>query len=136
MSKIWKQYLKLKQEDNKTLYLFKAGIFFIFIDKDAQIISQLFHLKLCPFNETIQKCGFPTSQLKKYTTLLENSGYTFKIIDENTTYSLQQYEKNSSLFSFMEEILSIDVNSLSVSETYSLLERIQKEFYDFKNGEI
>ena len=39
MSKIWKQYLKLKQEDNKTLYLFKAGIFLFLLIK----MHKLFH---------------------------------------------------------------------------------------------
>ena len=44
MSKLYNTYISLKaneEDTNNTLYLFKAGLFFICIDKDAQIASNI-----------------------------------------------------------------------------------------------
>ena len=38
MSKLINVYEKLKQENKDTLYLFKSGIFYIFIGNDAKIV--------------------------------------------------------------------------------------------------
>ena len=54
MSKIYEKYLKLKSSSNyekNTLYLFKSGIFFIFIDNDAKLASNLLNLKLVKLND-------------------------------------------------------------------------------------
>lgn len=60
MSKIYDKYLKLKSSNDyqeNTVYLFKSGIFFIFIEEDAKTMSQLLNLKLGKLNENIVKCG-------------------------------------------------------------------------------
>ena len=46
MSKLFDIYKNLKQEDSKTLFLFKSGIFYIFLDEDAKIINNLLDLNL------------------------------------------------------------------------------------------
>ena len=82
MSKLYDKYRKLKTSENhtpNTLYLFKTGLFFIFIDEDAKIISELLNLKLCNLNETIVKCGFPCNSLQKYLNLLKSTPYNISI---------------------------------------------------------
>lgn len=83
MGKLYTKYLHLKQENSDISYAFKVGIFYIFIDKDAEFISNKLGLKLTPLNDTILKCGFPVSKLSKYTELLENEHINFKLVDNN-----------------------------------------------------
>ena len=88
MSKLYSKYLSLKKETNSSkIYLFKSGIFFLFIDEDAKMMSQLLQLKPTNLNPTVLKCGFPVNSLEKYMPLLEQTGKTIEIID---------LEKNSS----------------------------------------
>ena len=42
MSTLYNRYLQLKQEKCDVYYLFKYGIFYIFLDDDAKDISKLF----------------------------------------------------------------------------------------------
>jgi hypothetical protein len=46
---IYNKYIDLKNKDNKLLYLFEVGNFFIFIDEDAKKVSELTNLKLTNF---------------------------------------------------------------------------------------
>ena len=45
MGRLYLKYLKKKDENREKYYLFKSGIFYIFIDEDAIRIS-----KIVPFN--------------------------------------------------------------------------------------
>lgn len=79
MSKLYNKYLELKSKNNNTftLYLFKSGIFYIFLDKDAEIMSNLLHLKLTKLNDNIVKCGFPATHIEKYLKMIELTNYNF-----------------------------------------------------------
>lgn len=66
MSKLYEQYLKLKNEDPKKLYLFKSGLFYIALEDDAVMLSNKFNLKLTNLGNSTLKCGFPESRLKYY----------------------------------------------------------------------
>ena len=66
MNKLYDKYLELKEKDSNTLYLFKSGMFYIFLDSDANVVSEKLKLKLTNFNGTIFKCGFPVQSLTKY----------------------------------------------------------------------
>ena len=69
MSKLYDIYSSLKSNESnsdKTLYLFKSGIFFILIDEDAKIATKILNLKITFLTENVVKCGFPVSSLKKY----------------------------------------------------------------------
>lgn len=70
MSKLYKRYLQLKQVDDSKIYLFKSGIFYIFLQDDAIKMSNLLKLKLTNLNETVVKCGFPVKNLNKYLDLI------------------------------------------------------------------
>lgn len=74
MSKLYSKYKVLKQnskDSSNKLYLFKSGIFLLFLDDDAKIASSLLSLKLGKLNDDILKCGFPTTSLQKYSNLLK-----------------------------------------------------------------
>ena len=44
MSKLYKKYLELKKTDSSKIYLFKSGLFYIFIEDDAYIMSKFLNL--------------------------------------------------------------------------------------------
>ena len=99
MSKLLKQYNELKEKDPNTIYMFKVGIFYIFINDDARLVSKEIGLKLTNLSSEIIKCGFPIAKLEKYTHLLER----IQSIDLNNTtckeafdilYNIQQKLKN------------------------------------------
>lgn len=46
MSKLFNIYLNEKKNNENIILLFKSGIFYIAIDKDATVLSQLLDLKL------------------------------------------------------------------------------------------
>ena len=45
MSKLYLEYLKRKRIDESKYYLFKSGLFYIFLDEDARNISKITPLK-------------------------------------------------------------------------------------------
>lgn len=136
MSKIYDKYKILKTSNNynsNTLYLFKAGLFFIFIDEDAKIVSNLLNLKLGNLNDTIVKCGFPCNSLQKYLTLLKNTQYNVEIVSLDTQDSpmtSNNYLTNSQLKIIAEEILNLKIDDLSISQAYDFLYKVQQELSD------
>lgn len=129
MSKLYQTYVALKIQDSSQLYLFKSGIFYIFIDEDAKLISSLFNLKLTNLNSMIVKCGFPTSQLEKYANLFEISNLSFKIIDtlDKTVYSPKEFILDAKLQLFLKKISSVRAYDLSISSAYEFIDTISKE---------
>ena len=123
MSKLFEIYKNLKQNDNETLYLFKSGIFYIFLDNDAKIINKTFGLKLTNLNDKIVKCGFPSNSLQKYIGLLSSTNYKIKIIDNSNTIShtVSDYNLNMEIKKLLQTISNIDTETLSIPEAYSLL---------------
>ena len=123
MSKLFEIYKNLKQNDNETLYLFKSGIFYIFLDNDAKIINKTFGLKLTNLNDKIVKCGFPSNSLQKYIGLLSSTNYKIKIVDNSNTiaYTVSDYNLNKEIKKLLQTISNIDTETLSIPEAYSLL---------------
>lgn len=136
MSKIYDKYKILKTSNNynsNTLYLFKAGLFFIFIDEDAKIVSNLLNLKLGNLNDTIVKCGFPCNSLQKYLTLLKNTPYNVEIVsldNQESPMTSNNYLTNSQLKIIAEEILNLKIDDLSISQAYDFLYKVQQELSD------
>ena len=137
MSKLLNNYVKLKSKNPNKLYLFKSGIFYIFIDEDAKIISSNFGLKLTNLNNDIVKCGFPTSSLEKYLNLFKNFSYDIEIID------LQKLETPTSnnLFhsniikNFIINISNINSEELSIKEAYSTIDNIVNQCKELINDQ-
>ena len=126
MSKLYEKYKSLKLENSSKLYLFKSGIFYIFLDEDAIKMSKLLNLKLTNLNETIVKCGFPVKNADKYIHLIKLNNYEIDIIDSFTTtsYSSKEYLLNDNVKQFIKELSEIDYYNLSVSKAFALLEEI------------
>ena len=139
MSKIYQKYLSLKNSKNytdNTLYLFKSGIFFIFVDEDAKKMSQVLGLKLGKLNEDIVKCGFPIHSLEKYMQLLASTPYHVEIAstDSQDPFSSQTYLQNESIRQIVHKILQTNIDTLSISESYDFLYEIQNKFNEVVRG--
>lgn len=131
MSKLFDNYLNLKateKDANNTLYIFKSGIFFIFLDNDARIASKLLNLKLTYLTENIIKCGFPINSLEKYTNILNKTSYKIKIIDtaKNYIYTFDDYKLDKKIQELLSVINSVDINSLSVKEAYDFIDFLKE----------
>lgn len=129
MSKLVNCYKNLKSNDSSSLYLFKSGVFYIFLDEDAKIISNLLHLKLTNLNSEIQKCGFPANSLEKYLTLLKLIPYEVKIIDntDSVSYTPKQFSINKEILDFLSDISILNVETLSVSQAFNFLSSIKEK---------
>ena len=131
MSKLYNKYLELKAKDNNTLYLFKSGMFYIFIAEDAKIISEKFNLKLTNFNDTILKCGFPCNSLNKYVELIDSQQINFQIIDGVIINSKSQYIENQNIQNTLEQIKKLDINKLTPLKAFEILSNLQTLLGDF-----
>lgn len=130
MSKLYNIYKELKLQNSSVLYLFKSGIFYIFLDEDARKMSSALNLKLTNLNESVVKCGFPIQNLDKYLNLLKNMNYEAKIVDtsiDSKPFTVKNYVENNDIQTFLSELADIDVENLSIREAYSLLEKIHEK---------
>ena len=129
MSKLLNCYKNLKSNDSSYLYLFKSWVFYIFLDEDAKIISNLLHLKLTNLNSEIQKCGFPANSLEKYLALLKLIPYEVKIIDntDSVSYTPKQFSINKEILDFLSDISILNVETLSVSQAFNFLSSIKEK---------
>ena len=129
MSKLYKKYISLKIENPNKIYLFKVGIFYIFLDDDARLMSTILKLKLTKLNSVIFKCGFPVNSSEKYFNLLKKYNYDICVVDENDIYNtINSYKNNNELKKISLKIVSVDINSLSISDAFELLSELQKSF--------
>ena len=127
MSKLFDIYKNLKQEDSKTLFLFKSGIFYIFLDEDAKIINNLLDLKLTNLNTQIVKCGFPANSLQKYLKLLSFTDYNIKIIynSSNTSFKVKDFTMNNDNIDLLKTISNVNEENLSVKDAYDFITNIK-----------
>ena len=126
MSKLYEKYKILKNQNNSKLYLFKSGIFYIFLDDDAVKMSKLLNLKLVNLNQEILKCGFPVKTSEKYLNLIKLNNYEVDIIDSKSDiyYNSNNYIFNDMSKKFIKDISNIDYYNLSVSEAFELIKDI------------
>lgn len=140
MSKLYDNYLFLKaneKEFKNTLYLFKSGIFFIMLADDAVVASRLLNLKTTIFVNDIIKCGFPINSLDKYSSILSQSNYKFKIIDtsKSTCYTLNNYTIDKQVNNLLYTIIDLDEESLSISEAYSFISQLKIHAQNILNNQ-
>lgn len=130
MSKLYKNYISLKIQDSSKFYLFKVGIFYIFIDEDAKVMSSILNLKLTNLNQDILKCGFPVKSANKYLRLLNSMNYNICVIDTsyNKSTELSLYAKLENISCVIKKFLNLDINNLSISEAFDTLRNLQRDF--------
>lgn len=128
MSKLFNIYLNEKEKNEDKILLFKSGVFYIAIDKDAIILSQLLNLKLTNLNDKVQKCGFPCSSIDKYLKLFKLHNLNVKLIeiDKNTSYSIQEYTESKIIKELLEQINNVNLDTLSISEAYKFIEDLKE----------
>lgn len=126
MSKLYKRYLEFKKSDSSTFYLFKSGIFYIFLQEDAIKMSQLLQLKLTNLNETVIKCGFPVNNFNKYLEKIKSLEIPIAIIDSpvDPPMSSSNYLLNCNVKNLINDLAIVDSNSLSISEVYALIDNL------------
>lgn len=134
MSKLMKQYNKLKKEDASSIYLFRIGIFYNILNEDAKLINEKLGLKITDLGPSIFKCGFPVSQLDKYIILLNNLKIKYKVIDNLPNSNINDYMKNIELKKILKKITDIDMNNTTFQQSFNILldiknklEKLQKE---------
>ena len=135
MSKLYNTYLALKKQNSETIYLFKSGIFFLALDKDAYILSNTFNFKLGNLTDTVVKCGFPCSSINKYSNLFKVHNLTIQIIelDNNIIYNLNEYIHSQSIIELLEVINSVDINNLSITEAYQWIKDLKHKASKFND---
>lgn len=138
MSKLYNTYLELKKKDEEIIYLFKSGIFFIALDDDAYTLSKSFHFKITNLTDTIVKCGFPCSSFDKYSNLFLLHNLKVKIIElsNRVIYPLKDYTQTIIITELLNDIKSIDINTLSIQEAYQFIENLKNKVTKINNGDI
>ncbi len=81
--KLYEKYLQLKSNNKDKLYLFKSGVFYIFLEEDAEKASYILDLKLSKFGKDIIKCGFPSQSLYKFKNILDKNDIKYEIVDNS-----------------------------------------------------
>lgn len=110
MSKLYQQYLQLKEQDKTKNYLFKCGIFYIFIEEDANELAGKLGLKLTKFTDEVWKCGFPVNSLQKYQHRLEQLNIDYQLVQD-------QEEEISGVLSRKQGDYLVYLKNLDISET-------------------
>ena len=138
MSKLYNTYLELKKKDEEIIYLFKSGIFFIALDDDAYTLSKFFHFKITNLTDTVVKCGFPCSSFDKYSNLFILHHLKIKIIelDNKVIYQFKDYVLNIKITELLNDIKSIDINTLSIQEAYQFIENLKNKVNKINNEDI
>ncbi|MBP3831166.1 MAG: hypothetical protein ILA02_02185 [Clostridia bacterium] len=129
-SKLYQKYISLKIQDDNTFYLFKSGIFYIFISNDARYLAPLLNLKLTNLNSSIKKCGFPVNSSQKYFQKIKELNLNVKIIDlSNMTFNtdLDKYLKYQQIFEIINTFIEINIDELSISKAFEVLYKLQNE---------
>lgn len=138
MSKLYKKYVLLKINNPKKIYLFESGIFYIFIHDDAVLMANILNLKLTNLNSAIMKCGFPVKSANKYLQMLKNLNYNVEIVPANEHCSpstVSNYLVSKELYSTIVDFLKVDIDSISISQAFDLLNELKVKFQEFV-GEI
>lgn len=120
MSKLYQEYLKKKENKDK-YYLFKSGIFYIFLDEDAKNISKITTLSLTNLNKDIVKCGFPSNSLDKYIKIFNKLKLNIEIID-NVCFINNPSINNK----IIKKIKNIDINKLTPIESLTILNNFKE----------
>lgn len=123
MSKLQKQYEELKKKDKNKVYLFKVGIFYNILNEDAKVVSNAIGLKLTDLGPNLIKCGFPVSNLEKYTNLLKSKNLKFEVINTLTSSNNQTL----SCTNIIRQIQGIDLNNTTCKEAFDILYNIQQK---------
>lgn len=115
--KIYDKYKELKEQNSSKMYLFRNGNFYIFLDKDADIINEYVVLKKTNFTKDVQKCGFPVNSKAAYLKVFQNHGLNIEIIEK-----IEDIENN-----IFEQLKKINIDTITPIEALNLLYDIKRK---------
>jgi len=118
MSKLYNEYIIRKKGNNNKYYLFKSGIFYLFIDEDAKKISEIIPLKLTNLNQEIVKCGFPSNSLDKYINVFNNLKLDIEIVNLDNKVDI-----NNKL---IKKIRNLDLDNITSIKAINILSEIKE----------
>jgi len=121
MSKLQNQYENLKKKDENKIYIFKVGIFYNILNEDAKMVSEAIGLKLTDLGPNLIKCGFPVSNLEKYTNLLKSKNLDYEVISASTS------SKSTNATSIIQKIKNLDMNNTTYKQAFDFLYNIQNK---------
>ena len=119
MSKLYAKYLEKKKENKDKYYLFKSGMFYIFLSEDAINISKITTLNISNLNNEIVKCGFPKKSLDKYLDIFKNMNLDIEIIEDI------DFIENSKEDKVVNTIKKIDIDSITPIQALNILKKIK-----------
>lgn len=106
--------------------MFKSGIFYIFIDRDAIKISKKYGLKLTNLNRNIFKCGFPTNSLDKYMNVFQKIESRIVIVGPvELKQSDINYLKKDKVLKEINKIRNLDINQISPLKSFDILRKFK-----------
>ena len=92
-------------------------------------MSPILNLKLSNLNSVIVKCGFPINSSTKYFNILKKLDYDICVIENNySTSNISIYQNYCNLKNIIDNFLSVNIDNLSISESFDLLTNLQKDF--------
>jgi len=124
MSKLYKKYQELKNIKDER-YLFKVGIFYIFIDEDAKEMSKLLNLKCVNLNDNVLKCGFSINALDKYLNILKDNNIEISIVDKVEYEYEYDVIANARLNRVLKKIEKIDINKITGIKAIELINELK-----------
>ena len=122
--------LKLHQFENneenvdlsKIAYLFRIGVFYLFFNNDAIKFSKLLNLQIVKYGNNAIDCGFPVRAIEKYSKLINNLGYNFRIVvledSKITNNPYRVYKTNFLPIGNEEELLKNELNFVGEVANY------------------
>ena len=129
MSKLYDKYLELKKENSEKLYLFKSGLFYVFLEDDALKISKITTLKCTQLTPKIIKCGFPEGSLERYLQIFKELNFDVEVIHlENIKNIKKNINKiKYGKFKSIDELKDLDLNEITPIEALQILYKIKEE---------
>ena len=127
MSKLYLEYKKRKDKNKDKYYLFKSGLFYIFIDEDAKKINKITPLNITNLNNDIVKCGFPSNSLDKYLNIFKNLGLDVEIVNNVDN----NYENRDISTKIIKRIKNLNIDALTPVKALNIL----NEFKDMLSNE-
>ena len=113
MSNLYELYKQLKEYNKEQLYLFKTGIFYIFLDEDAKTIEKYIPLKITNYNKDTEKCGFPSNAKDKYLKLINLCNLKVTIIN------VQNYVE------VLSKLISLNIEELTPLQSINKLKELK-----------
>ena len=126
MSKLYLEYKRKKDENKDKYYLFKSGLFYIFIDEDAKKINKITLLNITNLNNDIVKCGFPSNSLDKYLDIFKNLGLDVEIVNR-----IDENENKDISTKIIKKIKNLNIDALTPVKALNIL----NEFKDMLSNE-